>query len=93
MKTLIRFALALMIAAVIVGCSKEETVSFKSIAGKPAPEMSSTADRSVDIDGNYAYMRNTNYRGFWDDLQRSLYIDNPTRLSPYPIVDMSGNPR
>ena len=93
MKTLFRFALTLLIAAVIVGCSKKENVSFKKIAGRPAPEMSSTADRNVDIDKNYAYMRNTNYRGFWDDLQRSLYIDNPTHLSPYPIVDTSGNPR
>ncbi|MHC4220133.1 MAG: hypothetical protein ACYSU7_16940 [Planctomycetota bacterium] len=93
MKTLFRIVGAVMIAAVIVGCASKDDVSFKKIAGRPAPEMSSTADRSVDIDSNYAYMRNTNYRGFWDDLQRSLYIDNPSRLSPYPIVDTSGNPR
>jgi hypothetical protein len=93
MKTLIRIALAVTIAAVIAGCSSKENVSFNKIASRPAPEMSSTSDRNVDIDANYAYMRNTNYRGFWDDLQRALYIDNPTRLSPYPIVDMSGNPR
>ena len=93
MKTLSRIVLAVMIAAVIVGCSSKEDVSFKKIAGKPAPEMASIADRSVDIDKNYAYMRNTNYRGFWDDLQRAIYIDNPSRLSPYPIVDTSGNPR
>jgi hypothetical protein len=45
------------------------------------------------MDANYAYMRNTNYRGVWDDIQRMIYIDNPSHLSPYPIVDMSGNPR
>ena len=73
--------------------SSKDDVSFKSVTAKPAPEMSSTADRSVDMDANYAYMRNTNYRALWDDLQRMIYIDNPSRLSPYPIVDMSGNPR
>jgi hypothetical protein len=93
MKTLFRIVAAVMIAAVIVGCSSKNDVSFDKIAGKPAPELSSTADRSVDVKSNYAYMRNTNYRGFWDDLQRSLYIDNPSRLSPYPIIDASGNPR
>ncbi|MHC4140829.1 MAG: hypothetical protein ACYSUF_02760 [Planctomycetota bacterium] len=92
MKTLSRIVLAASVV-VVVGCSKQEKVDFKSITAKPAPEMASTADRSVDMDGNYAYMRNTNYRSFWDDLQRTLYLDNPSRLSPYPIVQLSGNPR
>ncbi|MHC4081905.1 MAG: hypothetical protein ACYS15_19005 [Planctomycetota bacterium] len=93
MKTLSRIVLAATVAVVIGGCSQQEKVDFKSITRKPAPEMASTADRSADIDANYAYMRNTNYRSFWDDLQRTFYIDNPSRLSPYPIVEMSGNPR
>jgi hypothetical protein len=93
MKTLSRIFVAAMVAVAVTGCSSKDDVSFKSITAKPAPEMSSTADRSVDMDANYAYMRNTNYRALWDDLQRMIYIDNPSRLSPYPIVDMSGNPR
>ena len=93
MKTLSRIALAATVVVIAAGCSGKSKTSFESIAAKPAPEMASTADRSVDIDKNYAYMRNTNYRGFWDDLQRAIYIDNPSRLSPYPIVDLSGNPR
>jgi len=93
MKTLSRIVLAASVVVVAAGCSNKDKVDFKSIAAKPAPEMASTADRSVDIDANYAYMRNTNYRAFWDDLQRSLYLDNPSRLSPYPIVELSGNPR
>ena len=92
MKTLSRIVLAVTVVVVAAGCSKSKT-SFESIAARPAPEMASTADRSVDMDKNYAYMRNTNYRAFWDDLQRAIYIDNPSRLSPYPIVDLSGNPR
>jgi hypothetical protein len=92
-KMLPRVVLAVMATVAVVGCSSEENVSFKAIAARPAPEMSSTAHRSVDLDKNYAYMRNTNYRGFWDDLRRMIYIDNPSRLSPYPIVDTSGSPR
>jgi hypothetical protein len=60
---------------------------------RPAPEMASTADRWVDYADNYAYMRNVNHRSFLDDLNRTLYLGNPSRLSPYPIFDMSGNPR
>ena len=60
---------------------------------KPSPAMASTTDRWVDLADNYAYMRNIDQRGFIDDFNRTWYIDNPTRLSPWPIVDMSGNPR
>jgi len=93
MKTLFRIVLAASVVVVVAGCSSKDKVDFKSITAKPAPEMASMADRSDDMDGNYAYMRNTNYRAFWDDLQRAIYIDNPSRLSPYPIVELSGNPR
>jgi hypothetical protein len=93
MKILSRMFAAAIVVVAVTGCSSQEDVSFKSITRNPAPEMSSTADRSVDMDANYAYMRNTNYRGVWDDLQRMFYIDNPSHLSPYPIVDLSGNPR
>ena len=86
-----RIALAAAIAAACGGCHSK--TSFKAISNKPAPEMFSTADRGSDAAANYAYMRNTNYRSFWDDLGRALYIDQPMRLTPYPIVDAAGNPR
>ncbi len=86
--------LAALATAFAAGCAaKKGDVSFEAIAAHPAPELSATADRNVDIDKNYAYLRNTNYRGFWDDVQRMFYIDNPSRLSPWPIVETSGNPR
>jgi len=60
---------------------------------KPTPAMASTTERWVDQADSYSYMRNINQRGAIDDFNRAIYIDNPTRLSPLPIVDMSGNPR
>lgn len=95
MRTMIRVVCAVAVLALVAlgGCAKKNPVSFKQIAKHPAPELASTIDRPDDIKKNYAYMRNTNYRGFWDDLQRTIYIDHPSRLSPYPIVDASGNPR
>jgi hypothetical protein len=32
-------------------------------------------------------------RMFWDDLGRSLYTDQPSRLSPLPTTSLSGTPR
>ena len=88
MKTAARLtAFALLLAAGgTLGCAQ-------GYQNKPSPAMASTADRWVDAADNYAYMRNINQRGFIDDINRTWYIDNPTRLSPWPIVDMSGNPR
>ena len=59
----------------------------------PAPAMASTTERWIDVADTYSYMRNINQRGVIDDFNRAFYIDNPTRLSPWPIADMSGNPR
>ncbi len=88
MKTVARLlVVSLLLTAVgMIGCAH-------GYQNHPAPAMASTTDRWVDTANNYAYMRNTNQRGFIDDVNRTWYIDNPTRLSPWPIVDMSGNPR
>ncbi len=88
MKTAARLlAVSMLFTAVgTIGCAQ-------GYQNKPSPAMASTTDRWVDAADNYVYMRNLNQRGFIDDVNRTWYIDNPTRLSPWPIVDMSGNPR
>ncbi len=88
MKTAARLlAVSLLFTAIgTMGCAHR-------YQNKPAPAMASTTNRWVDAADNYAYMRNTDQRGFIDDVNRTWYIDNPSRLSPWPIVDMSGNPR
>ena len=88
MKTAARLlAVSLLFTAVgTIGCAH-------SYQNTPAPAMASTTNRWVDTADNYSYMRNINQRGFIDDVNRTMYIDNPSRLSPWPIVDMSGNPR
>ena len=91
MRTPSKTALAALLAAA-AGCSQEK-VTFKDIRHHPAPELSTTADSKVESQGNLAYMKNTDLRGFWDDVERAWYLDNPTRLSPFPILDTSGNPR
>lgn len=90
MKTVARpLVVALLFVAAAVGglgCAHE-------YQNKPAPAMAGTTGRWVDGANNFAYMRNINQRGVVDDAARAFYVDNPSRLSPWPIVDMSGNPR
>jgi hypothetical protein len=92
MRTPARVVLVALVAA-CGACSSKPNVSTKAIQNHPSPEMFSTSDRSAETANNYAYMRNIQHRSFVDDFNRAFLIDNPSRLSPYPIVDMSGNPR
>jgi hypothetical protein len=51
--------------------------------------MASTTNRWVDIADDYSYMRNINQRAVLDDWNRLWYTDNPSRLTPWPVVDQS----
>ena len=87
--------LGALAAAVLVGCSssRPHNVSFGSISGNLTPELEGLTDRPVDNERNVAVTNNMNWRMFSDDLGRALYVDHPSRLSPYPITYSSGNPR
>jgi hypothetical protein len=75
------------------GCGSKTGVSNNAIAGHPTPELVSTTMRKTDIKFSIAYMRNANGRMFWDDLGRASYWDQPSHLSPYPIMNLNGQPR
>ena len=90
MKTIARL---LVVVLLFVAASVGGLGCAHGYQNRPAPAMAGTTDRWVDGANNFAYMRNINQRGVVDDAARAIYIDNPSRLSPWPIVDMSGNPR
>ena len=90
MKTVARL---LVVALTVTAATFGSLGCAHAYQNRPSPAMASTTDRWIDASNNYSYMRNINQRGVIDDFNRAVYIDNPTRLSPWPIVDMSGNPR
>ena len=83
---------SLLLVGLLGGCAQDD-VSFRSIRFNLSPELASTADRPDDIERHLAVMSDLNMRSFWDDVQRVWYVDHPSRLSPYPIISTSGNPR
>ncbi len=95
MRILAGLTLGAFAAAVLVGCSSSSphNVSFGAISGNLTPELEGLTDRPVDNKRNVAVTNNMNWRMFSDDLGRALYVDHPSRLSPYPITYTSGNPR
>ena len=84
---------SLLAVGFIGGCGQSDPYSFKSIRNDLSPELAGAADRPDDIDRHTAVMADINMRSYWDDFTRIFYIDHPSRLSPYPIVNTSGNPR
>ena len=84
----------LIAVGLLGGCASDPNdVSYKAIRGNLSPELAGAADRPDDIDRHMAVMSDLNMRSFWDDMTRTFYIDQPSRLSPYPIRYTSGNPR
>lgn len=93
MKSIRNVAWLVLAGAVVGGCASGKGVSNNAIASNPTPELKSTSMRNSDIKFSLAYMRNANGRMLWDDLGRASYWNQPSRLSPYPIMDLNGQPR
>jgi len=81
------------LAVCLSGCNSDRDVSYKHITGHLTPELKGLAERPVDDHNAFAIASNEDLRMFWDDIGRSLYTDQPTRLSPFPITYTSGQPR
>ncbi|MBC8202841.1 MAG: hypothetical protein H8E91_03340 [Planctomycetes bacterium] len=55
------------------------------------PEMSTLSQTYNDVDIDLAMVDNQNNRMFEDDLGRVWYTNRPSRLSPLPVVNTTGN--
>lgn len=76
------------------GCATNPNdVSFRALKREPAPELFSTTERVSDAERHLAINVDTNWRLFWDDLARASLQDQPSKLSPFPIMSTSGQPR
>ena len=93
MKTPACLISAAALAVWLTGCNSDRDVSYKHITGDLTPELKGLEERPVDDHNAFAISSNTNLRMFWDDIGRSLYLDTPSRLSPYPIINTTGQPR
>lgn len=86
-------AVALAGFAALVGCRNQSDVSYNSITSNLTPELQGLHERPIDVSRNMRIANNQNWRMLSDDLGRTFYTNHPSHLSPFPIVDTSGNPR
>lgn len=93
MKNLLTITAAAALTAVLVGCNDNDHVSWKDVTGDLTPEMHGLAERREDNHNAFSMMANQNIRMISDDIDRTLYIDHPSRLTPFPVIYSSGQPR
>ena len=82
MKTALSVAAASIALASLTGCYSKYTPELRGLAHTPK-EFSNM--RKVSM--------NQNVRAMNDEITRALLLDNPSRLSPWPVTDTSGMPR
>ena len=82
-----------VIPFLLVGCqSNPNDVSFDAITGNLTPELQTLTERPSDVHRNIAVSNNQDLRMFSEDFGRLWLTDGPSMLSPYPIINSSGNP-
>lgn len=75
------------------GCSSDPSdVSFDAITSDLTPHLTGLTERDVDIDRNMAVITNQNIRMMYGDLGRAMLWDAPSSLSPYDVINTSGQP-
>lgn len=82
MKTVLSVAAASIVLASLSGCY-----------GKYTPELEGLAHTPQEFKNMRKVSMNQNVRAMNDEISRALLLDNPSRLSPWPVVDTSGMPR
>ena len=58
-----------------------------------SPELRGLALTKHEAHNNYRVTANQNKRSASDDLARLFCTDNPSRLTPYPVVNTGGLPK
>ncbi|HVP72745.1 MAG TPA: hypothetical protein VMS30_03340 [Phycisphaerales bacterium] len=82
MKTALCVTAASIILASLTGCY-----------GKYTPELEGLGHTPQEFRNMRKVSMNQNVRELNDEITRALMLDNPSRLSPWPVVDTSGMPR
>lgn len=66
--------------------------STRVLQNNLTPELYSTAETANEANWDWYSVTNTDNRSLRDDWARFWLVDQPSRLSPYPIESTTGNP-
>ena len=100
MKLIQRIAVFTIAGALLTGCESGDSngvsaandISFEGIMANLTPELQGVHERPVDTYRGLAISNNFHLRMMSDDFGRVFYTDHPSRLSPFPVISLNGNP-
>jgi hypothetical protein len=84
-KTIYPLTLIATGALLFTGCSTSEDLSPESVRNDMSPELESIARTSDLRENDNARAVDTTFRELNDDFDRFWFIDEPSKLSQYPI--------
>ncbi len=76
-----------------IGCTSNKQASWGYIKGNLTPELAGTSETKLDQERNLAVVTNSDWRQAADDWGRFWLTDQPNTLSPYPVINTSGQPQ
>lgn len=80
--------LAIGAAAGLGACSSTpddySSQAAAEIRSEVTPELAGLNRRRVDMDNDFALSVDTNLRAMNDDIDRALFLNTPSRLTPFP---------
>jgi hypothetical protein len=86
MNQILRYTCIIATFLLLAGCA-DNRVGLHNVT----PEMSTLSQTFMEVDVDLAMVDNQNNRMFEDDLGRVWYTNRPSRLSPLPVVNTTGN--
>lgn len=86
--SLLLIPMACVTLPLAAGCSSSNPndVSISAIRGSLTPEITGVSQTGYDQANSHAIIHNIQWRAASDDLDRIMLMDQPSTLSPYPIV-------
>lgn len=82
-----------MIKAMSLATASLAVVCMTGCFANETPELRGLAHTKQEFKNMRRVSMNQNVRAANDEITRALLLDNPSRLSPWPVVDTSGMPR
>ena len=86
MNHILRYTLTIATLVLLTGCTRNR-VGLDNVT----PSMATLSQTYTDVNVDLEMVDNQNNKMFEEDLGRVWYTNRPSRLSPLPVVNTTGN--
>jgi len=88
MNTILRYTFSVTALLLFTGCNEQQKIMTDI-----TPSMKTLSQTHTEVQMDLDVTENQNLRMAEEDLGRVWYTNRPSRLSPFPVVNTTGNPQ